>query len=332
MSITLRLIALSLLLAAAGAATQAGGVHSGFMPGSAHPMPHPYLGMGTAGRSLQPFPNAQYAIATRPGQIGMIVAPVMLNGQGPFRFMLDTGATRTVLAASALAKLNLKPDDSAKISVVGVSGTSVVATVHIDTVDSGAMHFRDLTAPVLSGEFMKGLDGILGMDGLNGMTLSANFAQDRVIIANAPKHAFSGYALTGRFVSQRLLMVEGTINGVRTQAVIDTGAAHTLGNPALLATLAHSGAQPVKLKGQMIDVTDASQPGTSQRVAEMRMGAQSIRNLTVTFGDYQVFRTWGLESQPALLLGMDVLGTLADFTVDYRHAQLQVLAWPGPNS
>jgi predicted aspartyl protease len=290
------------------------------------------MGTGMAAGSMQPFPNAQYAIATRPGQIGMIVAPVMLNGQGPFRFMLDTGATRTVLAASTLAKLNLKPDESARVSVVGVSGTTVVATVHIDTVDSGAMHFRDLTAPVLEGAFMKGLDGILGMDGLNGMMLSANFAQDRVVIRNAPRQAFSSYALMGRFVSQRLLMVEGTINGVRTQAVIDTGAAHTLGNAALLATLPHGGAPPAKLKGQMIDVTDASQPGTAQRVAEMRMGNQSIRNLTVTFGDYQVFRTWGLEAQPALLLGMDVLGTLADFTVDYRHAQLQVLAWPGPNS
>ena len=331
MSVTLRLSLLSLLLALAGAATQAGGLHSGAMPGPPRPMPHPRE-MGMSGRSVEPFPNAQYAIATRPGQIGMIVAPVMLNGQGPFRFMLDTGANRTVLAAPTLAKLNLQPDESAKISVVGVSGTTVVATVHIDTVDSGAMHFRDLTAPVLSGEFMKGLDGILGMDGLKGMTLSADFAQDRVIITNAPTQSFSRDALTGRFVSQRLLMVEGRINGVRTQAIIDTGAAHTLGNPALLATLAHGGAQPVKLKGDVIDVTDASQSGTAQRIAEMRMGSQSIRNLTVTFGDYQVFKTWGLEGQPALLLGMDVLGTLADFTVDYRHAQLQVLPWPGPNS
>jgi predicted aspartyl protease len=330
-SVILRLSVLGLLLAVAGAASQAEAARSGSMPGGS-PMPRTREIGGMGARLIQPLPNAQYAIATRPGQIGMIVAPVMLNGQGPFRFMLDTGATRSVVAASTLAKLNLKPDENAKISVVGVSGTTVVATVHIDTVDSGAMHFRDLQAPVLSGEFMKGLDGILGMDGLNGMTLSADFAQDRVVIGNAATQSLSKYALTGRFVSQRLLMVEGTINGVRTQAVIDTGAAHTLGNPALLAILAHGGAQPVKLKSNVIDVTDASQAGTAQRIAEMRMGAQSIRNLTVTFGDYQVFKTWGLEGQPALLLGMDVLGTLADFTVDYRHAQLQVLAWPGPNS
>ena len=53
--------------------------------------------------------QARFAIASRPGRIGMIVAPVMLNGRGPFRFMIDTGATCSILSHQAAQTLDLKP-------------------------------------------------------------------------------------------------------------------------------------------------------------------------------------------------------------------------------
>src|SRR5580658_2874279 len=66
--------------------------------------------------------TSSYAIATRPGRIGMIVASVMINGKGPFRFMLDTGANRTVLASSTAAKLALESSLTDRAVVHGVSG------------------------------------------------------------------------------------------------------------------------------------------------------------------------------------------------------------------
>ena len=56
--------------------------------------------------------------------------------------------------------------------------------------------------------------------------------------------------------------------------------------------------------------------------------AAGISNLQLTFGDYGVFKSWGLQDKPALLLGMDVLGSLADFNIDYRRAELQIMPWP----
>src|SRR5579863_4022776 len=45
-------------------------------------------------------PVPLYAIPTLHDQVGRIVAAVTINGRGPFRFMLDTGCNRTVLAQS----------------------------------------------------------------------------------------------------------------------------------------------------------------------------------------------------------------------------------------
>ncbi|HEX6572433.1 MAG TPA: aspartyl protease family protein, partial [Steroidobacteraceae bacterium] len=43
-----------------------------------------------------------YAVPTRLDRAGRVLAPVMVNGQGPYRFILDTGANRAVLAPRVL--------------------------------------------------------------------------------------------------------------------------------------------------------------------------------------------------------------------------------------
>jgi predicted aspartyl protease len=273
-----------------------------------------------------------YAIATRPGRIGMIVAPVTINGKGPFRFMLDTGANRTVLASGTAAKLALESSPNDRIQVRGISGLTAVPLVHVASVASGTLQIHDLRAPVLSGPVLEGIDGILGADGLAGMRLTADFVRDRVVISASGASPPALYAVHGRFVSQQLLLVQGRINGISTAAVIDTGTTRTLGNEALLAALTHAyPAATASAKEGMVDATDTAQPGTERRIPTLQFGTADIKNLQVIFGDYGVFETWGLQDKPALLLGMDVLGTLAYFSIDYHRAELQLLPWPAGN-
>jgi len=273
------------------------------------------------------------AIATRPGRIGMIVAPVMINGKGPFRFMLDTGANRTVLTSGTVAKLALESSPNDRALVRGISGLSAVQIVHVASVASGTLQIHDLSAPVMSGPVFEGIDGILGMDGLAGMRLTADFVRDQVVISASSGASPSAlYALHGRFVSYRLLLVQARINGISTAAVIDTGTTRTLGNEALLAALTHAYPAPTaSAKDEGVDVTDTAQPGTERRIPTLQFGTADIKDLQVTFGDYRVFETWGLQGKPALLLGMDVLGSLAYFSIDYSRAELQILPWPAGN-
>jgi hypothetical protein len=49
-----------------------------------------------------------------------------------------------------------------------------------------------------------------------------------------------------------------------------------------------------------------------------------VRNASILFSDLYIFEHWKLESQPALLIGMDVLGVLDTLVIDYRRRELQI--------
>ena len=295
-------------------------------PGFASRLPDPAPATSADAATLPDDP--QYAIATRRDRIGRIIASVTINGQGPFRFMLDTGASRTALAAPTPGKLGLTPSPEAQVSVIGISGSAIVATVHIDTLESGDMHFHDLELPVLAGPVLDGIDGILGMDGFAGMKVSADFTKDRFTISQSRgRRASSNYSIVPvKLISEHLLMAEGSVGGILVKAVIDTGNSHTLGNPALLAAMTHGHpGGPKQFETSVIDATQTSRRGNVLRVPEVHLGKTTMENLAVTFGDFNIFKAWGLEDQPALLIGMDILGTLDELDIDYRRDELQML-------
>jgi len=56
-----------------------------------------------------------------------------------------------------------------------------------------------------------------------------------------------------------------------------------------------------------------------------------VTQLTVTFGNFYIFKIWNLQVQPALLIGMDMIGTLDTFGVDYLRREVQMKV-TGPGS
>jgi predicted aspartyl protease len=284
-----------------------------------------------SGPATDPSDLQQYAVSTRFDRIGRIIAPVMINGRGPFRFMLDTGATHTVLAESTLAKLDRTTDPDTHVPVSGVTGSELTGTVHIDSLDAGDLHFKDMDLPVLKGAVLDGIDGILGMDGFDGMKWSADFMRDRFTLSHslAEPAGFSYSVIPVEFVSERLLMIDARVGHVPVKAIIDTGGLRTIGNQALLTALVngHQGLAHT-FETTVVDATEMSQPGTMGRVPLFKLGGATIENLEVTFGDFEIFRDWDLSKEPALLIGMDVLGTLANLSVDYRRKEVELLPRP----
>ena len=62
----------------------------------------------------------------------LIVVPVIINGSGPYDFMLDTGASLTILDPKLAEELALAGVGEKKI--VGVQHTETVSTVHVDSI------------------------------------------------------------------------------------------------------------------------------------------------------------------------------------------------------
>jgi predicted aspartyl protease len=104
-----------------------------------------------------------------------VVVAAMVNGKGPFRFIVDTGATHSTVSPRLVHALGLQPTEVPSIVVNGITGTAQVSAVTLDRLQAGDMTFDQLVAPVVWAPVMAGADGILGAAGLTGRSLSVDF-------------------------------------------------------------------------------------------------------------------------------------------------------------
>ena len=75
------------------------------------------------------------------------------------------------------------------------------------------------------------------------------------------------------------------------------------------------------------DVTGATldvQAGSRIETPSLALGEIMVRNPAMTFADFAIFEHWKMTEEPAMLIGMDVLGLLDTLIIDYRRKELQV--------
>ena len=112
---------------------------------------------------------------------------------------------------------------------------------------------------------------------------------------------------------------------IKAKAVIDTGAERTLGNLALQTRMNKNrrGTREVVnavVHGATPDIAD----GDVQTVKEATIGDMTLTNFEVIFADFHVFKLWELDQEPALLIGMDMLGVLDRLVIDYRRNEVSM--------
>src|ERR1700686_4883032 len=78
-------------------------------------------------------PEPRFVAPTRRDKVGRIWAPVLINGQGPFRLVLDTGASGSAVNARVAQILGLAPDAAQSVLLRGVTGSVAVPTIHVNS-------------------------------------------------------------------------------------------------------------------------------------------------------------------------------------------------------
>ena len=97
---------------------------------------------------------------------------VMVNGKGPFEFLVDTGSDRTSISRELAAALALPPGPRVIIHEGG--GDDRAQTVVIDTLTIGNRTVSHIEAPALRANDL-GADGMLGVDALRDLHLVMDF-------------------------------------------------------------------------------------------------------------------------------------------------------------
>lgn len=270
-------------------------------------------------------PEPRYVAPTRRDQIGRIWAPVFINGRGPFRLVLDTGATRSAVTAMVALALGIPTDQSAPMLLRGVTGSATVPTIHVDTLNVGDLSVDSPVLPIVP-DAMGGAQGVLGSEGLIDKRIYIDFRHDQISIryshgeraerdfVNIPFHSLRG----------ELIVVDAVVGEVRAKAIIDTGGQTTIANLALRDALAHLNRGGKGKPDQIVGATLAVESGMVIATPAIQFGSIKMIDPGVTFADMSIFKHWNLTREPAILIGMDALGTLDTLVIDYRRRELHV--------
>ena len=140
----------------------------------------------------------------------------MINGQGPFRLVLDTGASHSAITALVALALGIPTDRSPPVILRGVTGFATVPTIRVDTLSVGDVAVDQAILPIVP-DALGGAEGVLGSEGLLEKGIFIDFRHDRINIAYS-KNERSGPG----FVSVPFHSLRGTL--VVVDAFVGSGA------------------------------------------------------------------------------------------------------------
>ncbi|CAN7490344.1 retroviral-like aspartic protease family protein [Phenylobacterium sp. LjRoot164] len=283
---------------------------------------------------------------------GRVTAPVRINGQGPFDFVVDTGANRTVITRELAAKLGLP--DAGPADVHGVAGVEPANTVTIDLLEVDAVATRAIRAPTLGRERL-GADGLLGVDVLRGRRVTVDFLHNefRITPSRGPGAPVSRLGMSASAASRlpnsdevssrqvvvparyrfgQLIIVGADVAGRPVTAFLDSGSQSTVGNEALRKLVI--GTQELGAPRYLVPVLSATGQTAQGELAVLpllRIGGLDVMRLTTVFADLHVFDIWDLKAKPSLLIGADAMRQFDAITLDYGRRQV-IFTLPAGNS
>lgn len=256
-----------------------------------------------------------------------MTVPVRLSGQGPYRFLVDTGADRTAVSRQVAQSLNLRGGRSA--SLHSISGVSTVSTVMLPDLQMTGRTVKVDGAPLLEQAHI-GADGILGTDSLRSQRVMFDFEADTMsIVPSATQRMVRDdpdtIVVTGTRRNGRLIMTRANADGQRVDVVLDTGSQVSIGNAALRRAL--SGRRQLKnlRKVELLSVTGEVISGEYMEIRSLDVGGFELRDMAIVFADAHTFKQLRLDHQPAILLGMNAMRAFKKVSIDFAQRKLRVV-------
>lgn len=115
-----------------------------------------------------PGPGISEQVQVVQGQNGatLVLAPVTIQGQGPFNFAIDTGASTSLISSSLAQQLGL-PQAGGPEPISGIGGVTEAVPVQISTWNTGPIHLPSITIASAAIPHERGssnFQGLLGSD------------------------------------------------------------------------------------------------------------------------------------------------------------------------
>jgi predicted aspartyl protease len=276
------------------------------------------------------------ALAVIPRQIsesGHIVVETRLNGRGPFRFVIDTGASISVVYEDARRKLGLEPVPNIQVHVLGMTGSGLFPIGRVAEIGVGSERWEDVRVALLPDTVPGGsrIDGILGVDFLSQYAVL--YSQRERVLRLYPRELVAGNGYRGwqRIALRDLWVGDGNvavfvfdmyINAEHIPTVFDLGATVNVMNRRAARALDIMVRRP-RTRPEVHGVSGSTDVLAELRVWRLKINDSLWRNKIFLVGEFPVFDTLGLNRRPAAIAGTDVFGR-RDFIIDFARRRLLV--------
>lgn len=254
----------------------------------------------------------------------LILLPVEANGEGPFEFILDTGAGTSLLSSELGQKLGIKVLGSKEgqsaggaVSIsLGQLNSIAVGPAKLENIDVGIVDLSHIGKAVGAK-----IDGDLGYNFLKHFRITLDYRSNEIRFDDPKRFESAGRSKAITEVAMRLaspakplILVDVYANGSGPfQFAIDTGTSTTAISPELAKELdvANSPIGPVTTGGAHVNVT----AGT---IKSFQIGGARIDTLSVIVADFFTMLS-------------NAIGTKLDGIVGYNFLRNYKIALDYPN-
>lgn len=266
--------------------------------------------------TIPPVSLDTIALTTDPDR--RMTVQVLLDGKGPYSFIVDTGAQRTVVSSELATVLALRSAGLARLH--SVTGSESVSLVHIGTLDIDRYRSTALQAPTVTAANL-GAQGLIGVDSLQKQRVTLDFRAGHMTIVPAkvrePRIAGNDIIVRAKSKAGRLVIMDAKLDGERVAVVLDTGSQTSLGNEALKRRLYRYERKRPSRQVELVDVNGGRMVATATTTRTLRIADFTLRELPIALADAHVFRELGMHDKPAMLLGMDALHLFERVSIDF---------------
>ena len=244
---------------------------------------------------------------------GRPAVEAMVNGRGPFRFLVETGSAATILTGQAARRLGLVRDTS----------SANHRMIRIDSLRIGAAKLAGVN--VLLVERLPGLvDGLIGLNAFADLLVTLDYPASRLRLESGRLPEADGRYIVRATRAGPFWAVDLDLAGRRVPAILDTQASSAFAvTPALADSLGFAGAPVVVGRARGPSIGDVER--RSARLAgDVRVGSAVLERPLV-----DIIALPPMLATPALI-GSKALRHFA-ITLDQRQGLLRLArATPGP--
>jgi predicted aspartyl protease len=244
------------------------------------------------------------------------VIRALINGRGPFAFVLDTAASGSTIDPSRAHKLGL-PRDSGTDKAVGLGGEVEVSFHRIASIRAGPITLKNASLPSVPAPKFESHDvaGLTDVDLLAGKLTLWSPDKGCVHIARSGSKLGPGDWRPVKWIQAWKIMLPLRIGEVDGWALLDTGAQYTTINPAFAERLGLD-ANHLRSSGSIAGIDGRELNLFEAKVGPITIGPWRWDHRRLKIGALPVFDRLQPAGELLAILGMDWLAS-ERFAVDY---------------